>query len=101
MKILHLTLKKKWFDLIASGEKKYEYREIKPYWIARFFKDEEFLIQYDEINFRNGYSKNCPFMRVEWDGLYIAEFEGNKCYQICLGNILEIKNWKQPVKEEE
>ena len=27
-KILHLTLKKKWFDMIASGEKKEEYREM-------------------------------------------------------------------------
>lgn len=36
MKILHLTLKKKWFDLIASGEKKEEYREIKDYWARRF-----------------------------------------------------------------
>jgi hypothetical protein len=26
MRILHLTLKKKWFDMIASGEKREEYR---------------------------------------------------------------------------
>lgn len=38
MKTLHLTLKKKWFDMILSGEKKEEYREIKPYWNKRFFK---------------------------------------------------------------
>jgi len=30
--ILHLTVKKKWFDLIASGDKKIEYREFKSYW---------------------------------------------------------------------
>ena len=35
-KILHLTLMKKGFDLIKSGEKKVEYREIKPYWIMSF-----------------------------------------------------------------
>jgi hypothetical protein len=35
MKVLHLTLKKKWFDMIASGEKKEEYREIKLYWMTR------------------------------------------------------------------
>lgn len=35
MKTLHLTLKKKWFDMILSGEKKEEYREIKYYWIKR------------------------------------------------------------------
>lgn len=35
MKTLHLTLKKKWFDLISSGEKTEEYREIKYYWATR------------------------------------------------------------------
>lgn len=37
-KTLHLTLKKKWFDMVVSGEKKEEYREIKPYWIDRFLQ---------------------------------------------------------------
>jgi hypothetical protein len=32
---LKLVLKKKWFDLILSCEKKEEYREIKPYWVKR------------------------------------------------------------------
>lgn len=36
MKTLHLTLNKKWFDMIAAGVKKEEYREIKPYWERRF-----------------------------------------------------------------
>lgn len=35
MKPLQLTLNKKWFDLIKSGEKKEEYREIKGYWARR------------------------------------------------------------------
>ena len=30
--MLVLPIKKKWFDMIASGEKKEEYREIKPYY---------------------------------------------------------------------
>lgn len=36
MKTLHLNLKKEWFDLISSGVKKEEYREIKQYWSDRF-----------------------------------------------------------------
>ena len=36
MKALHLNLKRKWFDMILSGYKKEEYREIKAYWINRF-----------------------------------------------------------------
>ena len=35
MKTLDLVLKRKWFEMIASGEKTEEYREIKPYWIRR------------------------------------------------------------------
>lgn len=30
-----LPIKKKWFDMIASGEKKEEYREMKPYYDKR------------------------------------------------------------------
>jgi hypothetical protein len=35
MTTLPLILKRKWFDMIVSGEKKEEYRGIKPYWIKR------------------------------------------------------------------
>lgn len=39
MKTLDLILKHHWYDMIASGEKKEEYREIKPYWIKRLVSD--------------------------------------------------------------
>lgn len=35
MKILHLVLKEKWYNMIKCGEKKEEYREITPYWATR------------------------------------------------------------------
>lgn len=38
MRTLTLSLKKKWFDMIASGVKKEEYREISPYWIKRLLQ---------------------------------------------------------------
>jgi len=63
MRILHLTLKKKWFDMIISGEKREEYREIKPYWNKRLNK------KFDVIRFRNGYAKNSPTMTVELKGV--------------------------------
>lgn len=59
MKILHMTLKKKWFDMIFFGEKTEEYREIKPYWIKRLSK------KYDIIRFKNGYNKDSPWFDVE------------------------------------
>jgi hypothetical protein len=36
--ILPLVLKGKWYDMIASGEKKEEYRDYKPFWKKRIFK---------------------------------------------------------------
>ena len=33
--VLTLTVSKQWFDMIVTGEKTEEYREIKPYWIKR------------------------------------------------------------------
>jgi hypothetical protein len=82
MKVLHLTLKKKWFDMIASGEKKEEYRDMKEYWwkrlctvgpvkyslatilnegeqITSLFKD------YTHVSFRNGYSKDARSMTIQ------------------------------------
>jgi len=59
-RVLYLTLKKKWFDMIVSGEKKEEYREMKPYWHKRLLGK-----SYDVIHFRNGYSKTAPAVVVE------------------------------------
>jgi len=100
-RILHLTLIKKWFDQIARGEKKEEYREYKPYWQKRLtelhdmFGHEGFDVirEYDEIHFRNGYGKDSPFMRVEWKGQKIGLWDGKKVFAIQLGEILEIRNW--------
>jgi hypothetical protein len=41
-KVLTLHLKRKWYDMIASGTKTEEYREIKRYWRHRL-TDEDFL----------------------------------------------------------
>jgi hypothetical protein len=75
-KVLHLTLKKKWFDMIASGEKTEEYREIKDYWIKRFvetsIKRLEPFKHFNAIRFKNGYSKNAPSMLVEFKGIAIG-----------------------------
>jgi hypothetical protein len=71
-KVLRLTIKKKWFDMIASGEKKEEYREFKKYWINRLCTDLSFK-KYDFIEFKNGYGKNAPTMLVEFNGLRIGE----------------------------
>jgi hypothetical protein len=88
MRILHLTLKKKWFDMIASGEKREEYREMKPYWHKRLLGQ-----KYDAIRFRNGYAPTSPTLTVELKELYsgfgIIEWgapEGQEVYILRLGN---------------
>lgn len=98
-RILHLTLHRKWFDEIATLEKRNEYREVKPFWTKRFIANGGVII-YDEIHFRNGYAKNAPWMRAEWGGLADAYFsplgDDKHVYDIGIGKILEIKNWSAP-----
>jgi hypothetical protein len=70
MKIQHLTLKNTWFDMIASGLKTCEYREIKPYWKKRLFYPDGSMIRFDKIIFRNGYSKDSPVMAFRHHGTW-------------------------------
>lgn len=74
--MLVIPIKKKWFDRIAAGEKKEEYREIKPYYTSRFVKAlgfpegereevQELLRQMPSqkkitVLFRNGYTADSP-----------------------------------------
>lgn len=53
MKTLHLVLKRKWYEMIESGEKKEEYREIKPYWEKRLLESD-----FTHVTFQLGYQKN-------------------------------------------
>lgn len=86
-KVLHLTLHRKWFEEILKGTKKIEYREIKPYWTKRLFDDKGKPIKYDAIIFKNGYSKNCPIIKVEFLGVRKKEK-----YEILLGRVLGREN---------
>jgi len=76
-KILHLTLKKEFFDLIASGKKLFEYREVKRHWITRLSDEgtkvsedwEEMYTfvpkKFDYVIFKNGYAKNAPTLKMK------------------------------------
>lgn len=48
--ILHLVLKSQWYDMIDSGIKTEEYREIKPYWEMRLL-DYKALSDYVNENY--------------------------------------------------
>lgn len=77
--MLTLTIEKKWFDMILSGEKTEEYRELKRYYDSRFrnaamLKNQEYQANVSEfrnlaatvdqdigtVRFRNGYATDAP-----------------------------------------
>ena len=86
--ILNLILKGKWYDMIESGRKIEEYREIKPYWIKRLcdgsytydrcatcngercldclqaFKRYKYN-HYDAVNFSRGYTKRKMMFEIK------------------------------------
>jgi len=99
MRILQLTLKKKWFDMIASGEKLEEYRTIKKHWETILYDYYGKFNNYDIIKFRNGYATNAPTMQVECKGISIGEakpewsdnWQGD-VFIISLGKVISLKN---------
>lgn len=70
--MLTLPIKKKWYDMILSGEKKEEYRAMTDYYHTRLFNlfyDDFVAVSKGEktvtdnlanIRFRNGYNANSP-----------------------------------------
>lgn len=71
-KLIILPIKRKWYEMILTGEKKEEYREIKPYYKSRFKKvfsmyPYSFIPCGDDVHevvFRNGYSKESPSFKA-------------------------------------
>ena len=102
MKTLTLSLKKKWYDMIASGEKTEEYRELTPYWRKRLchlvWKDVDKYYQirhFNAVTFTLGYPKKDDMSRrmtFKTNGIHIgtgkpewgAE-DGKKYFVIKLG----------------
>ena len=77
MKILDLSLTYHWYDMIASGEKKEEYREIKYFYIKRLYDDlphsdaESHFKHYDAVRFHRGQGGKVS-MLVECKGIRIG-----------------------------
>ncbi len=98
---LPLTLKAKWFEMIESGVKTEEYREIKSYWYDRLilrFDDARGCVfkPFATITFRNGYQRDAPSMKVEVLDIAINQgnqswgaVEGTDYFVFKLGKIIE------------
>lgn len=102
MKTLHLVLKHKWYDKIASGEKTSEYREAKPYWNKKFAGGVHILVraalfmpmrfeqktEYETVVFHKGYTNET--MEFKINGLFLIQNVPNDlnsscCWEIKLG----------------
>lgn len=98
-KVLTLVVSKEWFDMIVSGEKTEEYREIKPYWASRLVNQQaeggEVLFDeyggyccvtgepeykpYTNVLFINGYRKDSPRIKKEIVSITIGKPEKGLC----------------------
>lgn len=106
-RILELNLHKKWFDMILSGEKKEEYREVKDFWRIRLFKrkkGQENLkpgYLFSHVRFSNGYAKNRRQILVKIHYIELdpqegyekwGAIKGEKYYVIKLLDVVSTKN---------
>lgn len=81
MKTLYLPLKKEWYEMIESGEKREEYREFSKYWEKRLIEEYKthkdspvsqcFLKRFHAVCFSYGYTKRR--MLWECEGITIGQ----------------------------
>lgn len=71
-RVLNLTLKKHWFDMISKGIKPEEYREVKAYWTKRLLLDKngDKLNQFDAEDLTEAIKYAYSGM---WDGEELAK----------------------------
>ena len=67
MKILHLTLKKNWFDRVGVNKFE-EYRDESDWIRSRLMTSNGTHKQYDVVQFRNGYRKDSPVKTFKYEG---------------------------------
>lgn len=95
MKQLELTLKRQWFHMVASGEKREEYREPTNWILSRLNGK-----TYDTVRFRNGYSPDAPVCICEFKGCRMGygkeewggRKDGDPYVIIELGRVLVLEN---------
>lgn len=76
MRILHLPLKKEWYEMIESGVKTEEYRDLSEYWISCLtrYGDDEKLNGRLYANFLST-SPNVLKLNIEGGIMRLVEFE--------------------------
>lgn len=101
--VLHFTLHRRWFDLIARRIKPVEYRVDSDYWHRRIFEADGTARKFDEIHFRNGYRKSDPLLVTGFNWAFVThadscdpangeELEG-RIIVIGIGEIIRSENY--------
>lgn len=106
MRVLNLTLHKRAFEVMITGEKTVEYREDKTDWMrSRLFDSMGNRKEIDLVKFTNGYGADRPYFICKFETAVIGHI-GNRYYsnglvvpsgiywQIFLGEIIEKGNLK-------
>jgi hypothetical protein len=70
---LIMILKKEPFQVMSTGEKKFEYRNNTQYWRNRLYKKDGSVKPFKYVEFSNGYQKNRPQFLVEFLGVEIID----------------------------
>jgi hypothetical protein len=106
-KVLTITVSKRWFEMISDEKKDEEYREIKPYWVARLFQNNSNIVdvrhlalalagrtdllkkyidaqrivlkQYTHVLFINGYRKDSPRIEKKIESITIGKPKKGLC----------------------
>lgn len=80
-KTLHLVLKRKWWDMIASGEKKEEYRDANHYWAIRLLNRQYRLYLHNIARYYpNDFIDSLYFVLTQ-NNLAFRSYE-NVCFQL-------------------
>eukprot|EP00747_Dinoflagellata_sp_TGD_P169382 gnl/TRDRNA2_/TRDRNA2_198247_c0_seq1.p1 gnl/TRDRNA2_/TRDRNA2_198247_c0~~gnl/TRDRNA2_/TRDRNA2_198247_c0_seq1.p1 ORF type:complete len:144 (+),score=39.76 gnl/TRDRNA2_/TRDRNA2_198247_c0_seq1:55-486(+) len=103
---LKLSLKKEAFDVMVSGEKKYEYREKSAWMHSRLWNEKEAAPrQYALVEFKNGRPKTAPTFYVKYLGFDVVDdvqehysnglqinISGTEHFRLKLGDVTEVHN---------
>ena len=90
-KILHLVLKRKYFERIYNKSKRVEYIDLTSYWKRRLEGK-----HFTHIKFQLAYSKNPPTMLVEITDRNVVNYKDDLAYAFDLGQIVEVLNYPPP-----
>ncbi len=93
MHILTLRICSKGFAKLAAGQVHRKYRPATPYWQKRLFDANGQPKPFAAVHIKNGYRADAPLAIYELRGIstQVEEHEGQPCYRIDLGAMIEIR----------